>query len=209
MAVVCRAILGWAAIIAVIATALFVAAGSSYLQYRTPVYVAAGFAGVVALCLLLVQPLLATGMLPGLPLRAGRRVHRWTGVALVLAVAMHVAGLGIASPPDMLDALTFTAPTLFSVFGVVAMWALVAAALLAGVRKRRSLRPQAWRLAHCTAAAVVVVGSVAHAMLIEGTMGSVSKTLLCALVIGSSALTAARLRPWAGAWRAWPGQARK
>jgi hypothetical protein len=35
------------------------AATSEYLACRDPIYIAAGFAGVVALCLALVQPLLA------------------------------------------------------------------------------------------------------------------------------------------------------
>nr|WP_116132605.1 ferric reductase-like transmembrane domain-containing protein [Tropicimonas sp. IMCC34043] len=206
---VLRSILVWGAITAVIATALFVAAGSEYLQYRTPVYVTAGFAGVVALSLLLVQPLLAAGLLPGVALRAGRRLHRWTGVALMLAIALHVAGLWIASPPDMLDALTFTAPTAFSVLGVVAMWALVAAAVLAGIRKRLPLRPQVWRLAHTVAASVVVLASVAHAILIEGTMGTVSKTLMCAVAVGSLVLTVGRLKPWIGTRRGWRKQLTK
>ena len=196
-----RAILVWTALAGVIALALAVAAGSEYLPYRSAVYVAAGFAGMVALALLLAQPLLAAGLLPGLPAPVGRRVHRWTGAALVAAVAGHVAGLWITSPPDMIDALTFTAPTLFSVFGVLAMWALLAAALLAAARRRLALRPQVWRLAHSTAAATVVGGSVAHAMLVEGTMGPVSKALLCAAAVGALALAVSRLRPWAGVGR--------
>ncbi|SNR81907.1 Ferric reductase like transmembrane component [Puniceibacterium sediminis] len=202
-------ILIWCAIAGVIGASLVVAAGSEYLPYRTPVYVAAGFAGVVALALLLVQPLLAAGLLPGFPMQAGRRIHRWTGVALMLAVAVHVVGLWITSPPDMVDALTFAAPTAFSAFGVVAMWALIAAALLAGIRKKLRLRPQVWRLAHTMAASVVVVGSVVHAILIEGTMGSVSKTLMCGLTIGAWALTVGRLKPWTGAWRGWRRQAQE
>lgn len=192
-----------------IAASLAVAAGSEYLQYRTPIYVAAGFAGVVALALLLVQPLLAAGLLPGVSLQAGRNIHRWTGVALLLAVAVHVVGLWITSPSDMVDALTFTAPTAFSAFGVVAMWALIGAALLASTRRKLSLRPQAWRLVHTMAASVVVVGSVAHAILIEGTMGTVSKTLICGLAFGAWALTVGRLKPWRGAWRGWQRQAQK
>ncbi|EPX78319.1 ferric reductase-like transmembrane domain-containing protein [Salipiger mucosus] len=206
---VLRAILVWCAIAGIVAVSLAVAAGSEYLQYRRPVYVAAGFAGVIALALLLVQPLLAAGLLPGIPMRAGRRVHRWTGVALLSAIAVHVAGLWITSPPDMVDALTFTAPTAFSVFGVVAMWALIAAALLAGFRRKLRLRPQSWRLSHTTAASVVVVGSVAHAVLIEGTMGTVSKTVMCAVAVGALALTVGRLKPWTGALRGWRRQAGK
>jgi len=198
---VLRAILVWGALAGVIAASTVVAAGSEYLQYRSFVYVAAGFAGVFALALLLVQPLLAAGLLPGFPMRTGRWVHRWTGAALLLATAAHVVGLWITSPPDMVDALTFTAPTAFSVFGVVAMWALIAAALLASVRKKLGIRPQVWRLAHTTAACFVVVASVAHAILIEGTMGTVSKSVMCVVVIGAMALTVGHLKPWIGTLR--------
>ena len=44
---------------------MIVAAGSEYLQYRSTVYIVAGFAGVVALSLMLMQPLLAAGVFPG------------------------------------------------------------------------------------------------------------------------------------------------
>ncbi|MEM9477725.1 MAG: ferric reductase-like transmembrane domain-containing protein [Pseudomonadota bacterium] len=177
------------------------AAGSEYLPYRSILYVTAGFAGVIALGLLVLQPLLASGVLPGLPMPTGRKLHRWTGSALVLAIAVHVVGLWITSPPDMIDALTFTAPTAFSALGVVGMWALVVAALLALLRKKLHFRPQVWRLAHSTAAIVVVVCSVAHALMIEGTMGTCSKILICAVTLGALALTLRRLRPWAGVWR--------
>ena len=63
------------------------------------------------------------------------------------------------------------------------MWAVFAAALLAALRRRLRLRPRVWRLGHTTLAAVIVVGSVVHAMLIEGTMGIVSKAAICALVL--------------------------
>jgi predicted ferric reductase len=185
---------------------VIVAAGSEFLQYRSATYVVAGFAGVIGLSILLLQPLLASGLLPFLPMGVGRRVHRWTGAALLLAIAVHVIGLWITSPPDMIDALTFTAPTAFSAFGVIAMWALVAAALLAGFRRKLRLRPQLWRLAHVTWASVVAIGSVAHAILIEGTMGSASKILICAVVLGALALTVYRLHPWKGVWRRHEGQ---
>ena len=196
-----KGILIWAALLAVIVMPIVVAAGSPYLQYRSAVYITAGFAGIVALALLLLQPLLAAGQLPGLPIRAGRQLHRWTGAALMFAVALHVAGLWVTSPPDMIDALTFTAPTAFSALGVVAMWALVLAALLAGFRRRLRFRPQVWRLAHTIAALAVVAGSVAHALMLEGTMGIASKTALCAAVVGALLLAVRRLQPWAGVSR--------
>jgi predicted ferric reductase len=204
-----RAILIWVALAGVIVVPLVVAAGSEFLQYRGAVYITAGFAGVIALALLLLQPLLVSGLLPGLPISVGRRIHRRTGASLLLAIAVHVAGLWVTSPPDMIDALTFTAPTAFSMFGVVAMWALVAAALLAGFRKKLRLRPQVWRLAHTSAAVVVVAASVAHAMMIEGTMGIVSKTLMCAVLVGALVQTVRRLQPWVGVWKVRATRARE
>ena len=103
---------------------------------------------------------------------------------LVTAVVVHVGGLWIASPPDMLDALTFTSPTPFSPFGVIAMWAIFAVALLAAFRRRLGLRR--FRILHMALAAVIVVGTVVHAALIEGTMETLSKAALCMLVLGAA-----------------------
>ncbi len=44
--------------------------------------------------------------------------------------------------------------------------------------------------------AVVVAASVVHAMLIEGTMGMVSKAALGALALGATAKVVADLRVW-------------
>jgi predicted ferric reductase len=143
---------------------------------------------------MLVQPLLAGGYLAGLAGFRGRRVHRWTGAALVVAVVVHVAGLWITSPPDMIDALLFASPTPFSPFGVIAMWAIFAVALLALLRRR--LRLQTWRIAHMSLATVIVAGSAVHAMLVEGTMETVSKAALCALVLGAAIKVMADLRVW-------------
>jgi predicted ferric reductase len=84
----------------------------------------------------------------------------------------------------MIDALLLTSPTPFSPFGVIAMWAIFAVALLAAFRRRLGLRR--WRIAHMILAAVIVIGSVAHGMLIEGTMETISKAALCALVLGAA-----------------------
>jgi hypothetical protein len=191
-----RRILVWAALAMAVSVPVAVAAASPLLAYRGAVYVAAGLAGVLALALLLVQPLLAAGLLPGLSPRRTRLAHRALGAALVALVLLHVAGLWITSPPDMVDALLFASPTPFSAWGVVAMWALLAAAALAAARRRLRLRPRTWRRAHATLASVVVAGSVVHALLIEGTMGPVSKAALCLLVL------AATVPAVAGPWRA-------
>ena len=188
-----RVTLIWAALAAAICVPMAAAAMSPLLEWRGPVYILAGFAGIIALGLVLIQPLLIGGYLPGLAAHRGRRVHHWIGGALVVAVAVHVAGLWITSPPDMIDALTFTSPTPFSPFGVVAMWVIFAVALLAALRRRLGLRPRTWRIAHTSLAVVIVVGSVVHAMLIEGTMETVSKAALCAMVVGATIKVLAEL----------------
>src|SRR5215813_2284023 len=181
---VSRVTLVWAALAVAIGVPIAAAAASPLLAWRGPVYILAGFAGIVALGLALVQPLLIAGYLPELSAYRGRRVHHWTGGALVVVVVVHVAGLWISSPPDMIDALLFVSPTPFSPFGVIAMWAIFAVALLAAFRRR--LRLRTWRIAHMVLAAVIVVGSVVHGMLIEGAMETVSKAALCALVLGAA-----------------------
>src|ERR1044072_1189106 len=186
----------WAALVAAIGVPIALAATSDLLGYRGPLYILASFAGIIALGLVLVQPLLIGGYLPGLPAYRGRRVHHWIGGALVVAVVIHVAGLWFTSPPDMIDALTFTSPTPFSPFGVVAMWAIFAVALLALLRRRLGLGPQTWRIAHMSLAVIIVAGSVVHAMLVEGTMETVSKAALCALVVGAAVKVMAVLRVW-------------
>ena len=187
-----RAVLAWSLLAAALGVPIAIAATSPYLAYREPVYVAAGFAGIAALGLLLVQPLLAVAAMPGLgPLRS-RRLHAWTGALLVACVVVHVAGLYVTSPPDVIDALAFASPTPFSMWGVVAMWAVLAAAALAALR--RGLPPRRWKRAHLALAAVTVGGTVAHAMLIEGTMGTVSKAVLCGLVVVATVRAALGLR---------------
>ena len=176
---------------------LALAATSPQLQWRGPVYIAAGFAGVVAMGLLLVQPLLAGGYLPGLSPRLTRRLHAWTGAALIGLVVIHVAALWWTSPPDVIDALTFTSPTPFSDWGVIAMWATFAAGALAMLRRRLKLRPSIWKLLHLALVGVVIVGSVIHALLIEGTMETISKVVLCALAIAAAVKVIADVKPWA------------
>jgi predicted ferric reductase len=163
------------------------AAVSPLLAWREPGYVLAGFAGIFGMTLLLVQPLLAAGELPGLSVVASRRSHRGVGVVLVLAVLIHVAALWITSPPDVIDALSFASPTQFSAWSVIAMWAVFATALLAAVRRRLRLRLWAWRIAHTGLGAVIVVGTVVHAVLIDGTMEAISKVALSVLVVAATA----------------------
>ncbi|SLN75116.1 Ferric reductase like transmembrane component [Ruegeria meonggei] len=191
-----RSIFIWAALIAALLVPIIAAAASPLLAWRQPVYIAAGFAGVVGMCLLLMQPLLAGRWLPGLSPMASRLWHRWCGMALIGVVLVHVVGLWITSPPDVVDALLFMSPTPFSAWGVVAMWAVFAAAFLGLLRHRLALRFRVWRLGHVTLALVTILGSVVHAMLIEGTMEIMTKTALCMLVLLASAGTLAKLRVW-------------
>jgi|SRR5690242_13290608 hypothetical protein len=176
--------LSWVALVAAICVPLAAAALSPLLAWRGPVYIVAGFAGIIALGLVLVQPLLIGGYLPGLSGYRGRRTHHWIGGALAIAVVIHVAGLWFTSPPDMIDALSFTSPTPFSPFGVIAMWAIFAVVLLAARRRRLGLRT--WRIAHMSLAVVIVVASIVHCLLIEGTMETISKAALCALVLATT-----------------------
>ncbi|MCR9062034.1 MAG: ferric reductase, partial [Rhodobacteraceae bacterium] len=96
----------------------------------------------------------------------------------------------------VIDALLFRSPTPFSVWGVIAMWAVFAAALLAAIRRRLQLRPRTWRLAHTSLALVIVAGSVIHALLIEGTMETVTKVALCGLVLAAFLKAFADLKVW-------------
>jgi MYXO-CTERM domain-containing protein len=182
------------ALAAAVCVPLAAAAASPLLAWRNAIYILAGFAGIIALGLMLVQPLLIGGYLPGMSGRIGRRVHHWIGGALLVAVVIHVGGLWITSPPDMIDALLFSSPTPFSPWGVIAMWAIFAVALLAALRRR--LRPRTWRAAHMLLAIVIVVGSVVHGILIEGTMETVSKAALCALVLAATVKAMVDLRVW-------------
>lgn len=189
-------ILIWVALALAIGVPIAAAAASEQLAWRGPLYILAGFAGIVALGLVLVQPLLIGGYLPGFPAYRGRRAHHWIGGTLVAAIVIHVAGLWVTSPPDMIDALTFSSPTPFSPFGVTAMWAIFAVALLAALRRRLGLRPRTWRFIHMPLAIVIVAGSVIHCLLIEGTMETISKAALCALVLAATVKAMIDLQVW-------------
>lgn len=194
-----RVPLTWAALATALAAPIIAAAASPLLAWRDPIYIAAGFAGVIAMALLLLQPLLAGGYLPGLSARQMRRVHRTIGGVLVVAVVIHVAGLWITSPPDVIDVLLLASPTPFSVWGVVAMWALFTSALLAAFRRRLRLRPHIWRLAHTALAVVIVVGTIVHALLIDGTMETITKVALCVLLSAATVKVIVDLRGRASA----------
>lgn len=193
-----RSVAVWAAVLLIVVVPLVLAARSPLLAWRDPVYIAGGFAGIVAMALLLVQPLLATGVLPGLHKIRGRWVHRWTGAALVLCIVVHVAGLWLTSPPDVIDALTFASPTPFALWGVVAMWVLFASAALAVLRRTLRLSWRRWSVLHRSLGLVVVAGSAVHALLIEGAMEPVSKAVLCIVALAGALAV----------WRGLPGGSR-
>jgi hypothetical protein len=191
-----RRALIWSAILCLAVVPILIALASPLLAWRSPVYIGAGVAGSIALSLLFLQPLAAAGALPGLSAPKTRRLHRLIGIALVLAVVAHVAGLWITSPPDVIDALLFASPTPFSIWGVIAMWALFAAAGAAILRRRLRLKPIGWRRVHSSFAILVALGTVAHALLIEGTMEPVSKALLCGAVLLATGASLIRLNMW-------------
>src|SRR4051812_50207001 len=119
-----KATLIWAALAAAICVPIAAAAASPLLAWRGPVYILAGFAGIFALGLLLVQPLLIAGYLPGLSAYRARRVHHWTGGVLVTAVVGHLGGLLVANPPGMVYALSLTSPPPVFPLRGVAPWAV-------------------------------------------------------------------------------------
>ena len=176
----------WSALVLALLLPLVIAAQSPYLEYRESTYIAAGFAGILGLILFLLQPLLAGGHIPGLRPRTARIWHRATGSVIVLAVVAHVGGLYLTSPPDTLDALLLVSPTPFSLYGVVALWGMIITTVLVMLRRHLPLRFLHWAILHNVLAGIIVISTVVHALLIEGTMGSVSKWITCLAVVGTT-----------------------
>ena len=199
-----RAVLIWTGLGLVAGVPLVLAAQSPLLAWRSAVYIAAGLAGVAALALVLLQPLLAGVLLPGVAQAPGRRVHRWIGAAFVALLIVHVGGLWVTSPPDVIDALLFVSPTPFSAWGVVAMWA----AFLSGAGALLRMPPWVWRACHTALALTIVIGSVVHVLLIEGTMEPLSKALLSVLILAATGWVVIERRAWAPLWRRWSGRPR-
>lgn len=178
-----RSALIWGVLALICLVPIIGAAQSPLLQWREPVYIAAGFAGIVGLVLLLVQQLLALRILPGLTAARSRQVHRLSGQLLVLSVFLHVLWLWMTSPFDVLDALVFEAPTAFSEWGVIAMWAVFATALLGLFGRKAGLRWQVWTWAHRLLGAFIAVTTILHVLPIEGTMDQTSKVALSGLIL--------------------------
>ena len=151
---------------------IVVAAFSPYLVFRDATYIIAGFAGIICLSLFVLQPLLSTRLLFANPILA-RRLHRIVGIVVLMLVVIHVVGLYFTSPPDVIDALLLRAPTLFSVFGVIALWGIFVTALIAFARRR--LPSTVWRIAHQVLSTIVVLATVIHAVQIDGAMELITK----------------------------------
>lgn len=167
----------------VISVPVLLAALSPLHAWRDSIYIAASLAGVLTLSLLLLQLLLSTDYLPGLGRRQKLRLHQNTGKLLFALVIIHVAGLWITSPPDVIDALTFNSPTPFSLWGVIAMWSLFATVTLALFRSKLNIKPNGWRFIHGSLAIVIVFATVIHTVLIEGTMENFSKIAICTVLL--------------------------
>jgi predicted ferric reductase len=179
----------WLLIASVALIPLGIAAASPLLASRDAMWIVGGMAGVVALALLFLQPVLISGFLPSLHGSRERRWHRWIGTVVVLLVLLHVVGLYVTSPDDIADALFLVSPTPFAVYGVLGLAGVILTACLACVRTRLSRRT--WQIVHTILAMAVVIGSIVHALLIDGVMGDTSKLVLCIFL---SVATAAAVR---------------
>lgn len=188
-----KTLLVWMALAIIIAVPLIGAMNSPLLAWRQPIYIIAGFAGIIAMCLLLVQPLLIAGHLFPIKGPTARRIHQAIGAMLALSLLAHVIGLWITSPPDVVDALLFRSPTQFSAWGVIAMWAVFAATILAARHRIKRWPPSLWRKTHIPLVSTAVIGSVIHALLIDGTMETWSKIALCFSVLAATVTVIAKL----------------
>ena len=164
------------------------AAASPLLGGREWLWITGGMAGVVALSLLAVQPLLVAAAPALLAPKAGVTWHRVGGIAIMAMVALHIGALYAYSPDDVTDILLLSAPTSFSIYGVIGLWCLILTALLTAVRRIYRLSYTAWRIAHSVLAVLLVGASVIHTIQIEGAMEAYSKLAIC---IVAMALTTA------------------
>jgi hypothetical protein len=181
-----------AALFAVMLTPILLAGFSPYLPSRSLPYLIGGFAGIAALAVLVIQPLLAANALPGLAPATSRRWHLLVGAVLATCIALHIGGLYVTSPEDTLDALLLVSPTPFSVYGVLATAAVIATLALVALRRR--FGAVLWANLHNALAVVIVAATVTHAVQIDGAMEPTSKFLLCAAALLATAITVVKLR---------------
>ena len=121
-------------------------------------------------------------------------LHIVLGAVILVGVVWHVAGLWLTSPPDVVDALLLRSPTPFSIYGVVALWALMlAACAMALQRKMHATRARAL---HTMLVALAAGGTVAHVVLIDGTLGTVSKIALSLALLLALGTGLWRLKIW-------------
>jgi predicted ferric reductase len=187
------ALLVWCGIAACIFIPVGIATTDPVLASRDGFWIVGGMAGVVALAILLLQPLLAWGGLPGPSRTTTRRWHRLVGTTIVVLVGLHVGALYLSSPQDMIDALMLTAPTPFSVFGVIGLGGVLLTVVLVAMRSRTGLRYASWRIVHNGLALIIVLSSIAHALLIEGAMGPLSKAALCVFMLVATGFVLVRV----------------
>lgn len=69
------------------------------------------------------------------------------------------------------------------------MWAVFLSAGVVAVRRRLTLKLINWQRLHRSLGFVIVVGSVVHAFLIDGTMETWSKSVLCLAVITATIIS--------------------
>lgn len=180
-----RRIAAWIVIAALAGGPVLAAALSPLQRGRELLWVIGGIAGVLALSLLFLQPLLMAAAPPLMRAGAGVRWHRLGGIVIVVMVVVHVGALYLYSPDDITDALLLVAPTPFSLYGVISLWCLVLTAALAATRRVLKIGYRPWRILHSILAVAVVGAGAVHAIQIEGAMEEYSKLAICiaALVV--------------------------
>ena len=176
---------------------IIAAAFSPYLAWREPIYILAGFAGIIGMCLLLMQPRTGGALVAGAVARDQPPLAQVVRSGPCRCYRDPCRRLWITSPPDVVDALLFVSATPFSAWGVIAMWAGFGAAALGIFRQRLNTAVQGLAAGSCRSlATVTILGSVIHALLIEGTMEVMTKFALCVLVVLVSVGTLTKLRVW-------------
>lgn len=168
----------WGAVASLLVIPLILAAQSPLLAWRDGIYIAASFAGILAMGLFSVQPLGIAALLPGVSPTRARLMHKGLGALICLAVLVHVGGLWITSPPDVVDALLFVSPTSFSVWGVLAMWAVFLSGGMAVFRRKWRISPKTWRRFHLPLMGIAAGGTIVHALLITGLLSTPIKAAI-------------------------------
>jgi hypothetical protein len=191
-----RSLLVWVVVAIAICVPIAAAAASPLLAWRQPVYIIAGFAGIAAMALLLLQPLLGSRSAAGTDALGARASSIAGSVRRSVRPRGASRRRALGDQPARCDrcAHVFVADTIFRMGRDRHVGAVWRCASLAGFRHR--LRPRLWRRVHTALALVIVAGSIVHALLIDGTMETVSKVALCALVLVATLKAVAGARAW-------------